>query len=389
MTFHLFQRTITRKGKKIKAWYYWYYDKQGKQVRKSCGTDGKPCLLKRDAEQFIESLKEKKELDNQKTFKEYCVNFYTPNSRFIRKREARGYIFHDNTMYQKNLYLNRFLEAFGDTKVRDLTPGDVENWLIELPGSNSAKNHILAVISEVEEELYCDHLIDYEIHIRRFRRNTQQKGILTLQEIRDLFPVEYDDLIKVWRLRGTDKESEIYSFATMIYTILTTGMRSSEIRALQWNQFVRPDAILINAMFDSNCERVNRLKKWNQEDHKWRVTVLPDRTVKMIDILRLDKGNSEFVFLYNNKPLSTWYLLDHFKNVLKKNGIDWEKRNITVHSLRFTYNTMLKGEISSDDLRLMVGHTSERMTDYYDRSKAIEHMDKLLMNKETINSIFN
>ena len=196
MTFHLFQRTITRKGKKIKAWYYWYYDKQGKQVRKSCGTDGKPCLLKRDAEQFIESLKEKKELDNQKTFNEYCINFYTPNSRFIRKREARGYIFHDNTMYQKNLYLNRFLEAFGDTKVRDLTPGDVENWLIELPGSNSAKNHILAVISEVEEELYCDHLIDYEIHIRRFRRNTQQKGILTLQEIRDLFPVEYDDLIK-------------------------------------------------------------------------------------------------------------------------------------------------------------------------------------------------
>ena len=71
MTFHLFQRTITRKGKKIKAWYYWYYDKQGKQVRKSCGTDGKPCLLKRDAEQFIESLKEKKELKN--LLDQFCI----------------------------------------------------------------------------------------------------------------------------------------------------------------------------------------------------------------------------------------------------------------------------------------------------------------------------
>ena len=53
MVRHLFQRTITRNGKKIKAWYYWYYDENGKQVRKSCGKDGKPCLLKRDAESFI------------------------------------------------------------------------------------------------------------------------------------------------------------------------------------------------------------------------------------------------------------------------------------------------------------------------------------------------
>ena len=58
MTKHLFQRTITKNGKKIKAWYYWFYDENGKQVRKSCGQNGKPCLLKRDAEAFIENLKD-------------------------------------------------------------------------------------------------------------------------------------------------------------------------------------------------------------------------------------------------------------------------------------------------------------------------------------------
>ena len=57
---HLFQRTITRKGKKIKAWYYWFYDENGKQVRKSCGTDGKPCLTKREAEAFIDGVVERK-----------------------------------------------------------------------------------------------------------------------------------------------------------------------------------------------------------------------------------------------------------------------------------------------------------------------------------------
>ena len=48
-----------------------------------------------------------------------------------------------------------------------------------------------------------------------------------------------------------------------------------------------------------------------------------------------------------------------------------------------------RNEISGDDLRLMVGHTDERMTEYYDKSKAIEHLDDLLLNKNTLNSIFN
>ena len=49
----------------------------------------------------------------------------------------------------------------------------------------------------------------------------------------------------------------------------------------------------------------------------------------------------------------------------------------------------MRNEISGDDLRLMVGHTTEQMTEYYDKSKAIEHLDDLLLNKGTLNSVFN
>ena len=75
--------------------------------------------------------------------------------------------------------------------------------------------------------------------------------------------------------------------------------------------------------------------------------------------------------------------------ITNKNGIDCKARNITIHSLRFTYNSLMKGEISGEDLRLMVGHTTEAMTEYYDKTKAIEHLDELLLNKETLNSVFN
>ena len=49
----------------------------------------------------------------------------------------------------------------------------------------------------------------------------------------------------------------------------------------------------------------------------------------------------------------------------------------------------MRGEISDSDLRKMVGHTTEKMTNYYDKSKAIDCLDELMENKGTINSIFN
>ena len=386
---HLFQRTITRKGKKIKAWYYWYYDSNGKQIRKSCGQNGKPCITKREAEAFLDSLDDKELTREKTTFNDFCKDFYALDSFFIKKQIARGYKYQSNTIYQKKLYLDKFLQVFGNRNVTTLTVGEIERWLINMDCSNSVKNNILVMIDEIENELYSNQLIDNPVHVKHFKRNTVEKGIFTIQEIARLFPINYDDLLNVWRIRSTERENDIYSFAAAIYTLISTGMRSSEIRALQWNQFIRQDAILINAMIDSNSQRVNRLKKWTDDNKKWRVTILPDRTVKMIELLRLDKSDNDFVFTYNNKPLTTWFLLDHFKIVLQKNGIDCEKRNITIHSCRFTYNSLMRGEISGEDLRLMVGHTTERMTEYYDKTRAIEHLDELLLNKSTLNSVFN
>lgn len=389
MKIHLYQRTITKSGKKIKAWYYWYYDRNGKQIRKSCGTDGKPCLIKRDAQAFIENI-DIEDLSESTTYNKFCKGFYDDNSLFLIKQKNRGINYQPNSLYQKKLYLQKFLDKFGSMDPNKLSEVDIENWLLGLDVSNSVKNHILSVINEIETELYAYHYLQRIKIIQRFKRFTKPKGILTIDEILYLFPDDYDSLIKIWKILPTEKEIDTYTFATMIYTILSTGMRSCEIRALQWNQFIRQDAILINAMVNFNNERVDHLKKGNEYNKKWRVTVLPDKAVVYLNRLKaMQEPGNEYVFIYKDDAVTTWRLLEHFRTVLKKNNIDAEERNIGIHSLRFTYNTLMKQEISGSDLRLMMGHTTETMTEYYDKSKALDHLPALLMNKNNLNSIFH
>lgn len=180
--------------------------------------------------------------------------------------------------------------------------------------------------------------------MREYKRIDQkEKGIIFQNEIAKLFPDDVEELLKVWHFwEGENKVQDLIS-ATAVYTALTTGMRSGEIRALKYSQFLREDAILLNASFDALGERVERLKKGNDRNKKWRIAVLPERTVKMLKTMRLYETakTTDYVFEYHGHEYGAEYLNNHFKMVLNKNGIDTEERNISFHSLRFTYDTMM------------------------------------------------
>lgn len=393
MKFHLYQRTISIKGKPVKAWYYWYYDNSGKQVRKSCGQNKQPCLLKRDAQSYIEQLEqseaEEEKRKNSITLREFADHLYDVDSVYLKIKANKGKEIVEQTRYMKDLYLHKFLAEFGNYKPDEVTSDMIDNWLISLPNSNSNKNQIMLVIDEVYEELYRKKLITYRPLLERFKRNDKKKGTLLPAEIKKLFPDDYEELIKVWHVKQCT-ELQDYTFATLIFTIISTGMRSCEVRALQFNQFVQQDAILLNCMIDSSDERVNHLKKGNEDHKKWRVAILPSRAVVMINnMVQMGGKTTDYVFEYKGERFTTHYLLNHFKKVMRNNNIDHESRNITVHSLRFTYNTIVKPEIDGKDLRLMMGHVTEEMTEYYDRSEALQHLPELIQNKNKLDQLFS
>jgi integrase len=80
------------------------------------------------------------------------------------------------------------------------------------------------------------------------------------------------------------------------------------------------------------------------------------------------------VFPYRGKPVANYYILDRFRFGLDKLGIDHEKRRLTVHCLRYTYNTRMKTKLPIQVLREFIGHRSAGMTDHYDNPILLERM---------------
>lgn len=396
---HLYQRQVMSKGKPVKAWYYWYW-LDGKQVRKSCGQHGQICTVKRDAQAYIESLKDE-DLDpslkaEYQYLKDYCLGMYDEGSVFIRYSESKNKKMAKSTWRAKKFYLSKIIEKYGNTEIAKLKPREIDKWITDLPFSASVRNQYFSICDDIFKSMYKDNLIQTVPLFERCKVNdTKEKGILSKEEIAFLFP-DADDFAaynKIWTtgIKKNVPDYFAYWFATYIYIILSTGLRSGEARALCDEQFIENNILLLNAMFDSEGERVNHLKKGDEKKPKWRIALLPDKAIKMIENCKkiVTHRSTSFFIELNDLPLSKWYTNNHFKQVLKQNGIDVSGRNISAHSLRFTYNTIMRTKIEEDNLRLLLGHDTKKMTDYYDKSKVMDHLPELLSQKSAINSVWN
>lgn len=386
---HLYRRSIVRNGKKIKAWYYWYYDVNGKQVRKSCGSRGKPCLTKREAEAFIEALPQEKEVQKL-CLKDFCKGMYDDNSYFLLKQKSHGVIYQENTLIARRYYFSLILEEFGDIDVNDITTSDIERFILSFGNySSSWRNKFILVFDEIFKELYRARKIDNIPLVEKFKpAHKKKKGILLISEIKRLFPDSYEEIAEIWKVYKYNKDYN-FCFAALVYTALSTGMRSGEVRGLKYSQFISENAILLDSMINFKEKEVDHLKMGKEDDKRWRIIILPERTVAMINYLKLIKNNdSPYIFSPRGKPFSRTFVCLNFKKALANNGIDADERNLTFHSTRYTYNTIMKTKMDNVDLRLLMGHASESMTKYYDRSEAIDNLPKLLADKDIINSVW-
>lgn len=378
MHYHLYRRTLEIKGRTVRAWYYWYLDGE-KRIRRACGSRGSPCFVKKEAEAFIARLEvetEEKERTAAPTvrLRDIADTMYRPEGNHMKLRVARGEGLDEATMIEARMYLdNVILPNWGDLLPIDIDPAQVEDFLISQDRSNSWRNRVIEVLTEVLRECVRYKVMPSLPVFTRFKRQSVRQSILSSEELARLFPATPEELRKVWSIPDVRDPIEApLMFGAMFCLMVSTGLRSGEVRAITWEQIDRQRGGLIvdKALNPRTCE-VQHLKMGSDDDPRLRVVLIPAFALTVLDWYLAEKPQDDtgFIFTYKGRPIRKEHIGNRFASGLASASIDTENRKLTPHSLRYTYNTRMRRLVPEQTLRMMIGHRDEVMTDYYTRTE--------------------
>ena len=379
--YHLFKKT--RQGS---TFYYYWYQQGNERVFKACG---RACMEKREAVAFLEHLL-KAELSESKrktalssiTINDFAKEMFTEDAPHLARWAAKGKVLKRQTVIQHRRHLTGYLlPKFGKIKFTEITPTAVEDFLLEQRLSNSCRNTILYTLKLVMREARRSGIIEIVPEFEPFKRNGRRQDTLSGEELTRLFPCDERELIEIWK-RPDDMRKEqpeiALMFGTLFCVTVSAGLRSGEIRALHRDQISIDNSGLVIDRAIDDFGKIGLLKKATEEDTRSRAVIIPQITLKMLERW-LDRALEcpqypGLVFSYRGKPIANYYILDRFRFGLDRLGIDYEKRRLTVHCLRYTYNTRMRTLLSEQVLREFVGHRSVAMTDHYDRPILLERL---------------
>jgi integrase len=256
---------------------------------------------------------------------------------------------------------NHVLPRFKEVKLSRLTTRMIQAWVMELrKGKLSATtvNHALRTLKiMLGEAVRLGYLsADPAKSVRQLKETPEERGILTLEEIRRLF--DEKKLGKVW-------DGDFRHYALNL-TAASCGLRLGEVLGLTV-QYVHPEYMEIERAWG----QVDGLQdpKW----HKSRLVPLPSRTSAALQRVieqspYRDPGDLLFYGERQDRPIAHQVVLRRFYAALGAIGIEEKdrlERGIVFHSHRHAFNTFCRGKVPDELLRAVVGHVDERMTERY------------------------
>jgi integrase len=392
MKYHLFKRTITLKGKKVQRYYYWYYDENGKRVKKTTG-----CERKYKAEEFIEQLKTEPKVITEEvsTLYDFAKDLYVPGRcSYLKRREEKAGSDKTGKKHiplkpisikkRRGLLENYIFPAFGGLPLKKIDEVAIDEWLLELPLSNAYKNDILDVFRVIFREAKRKRIITAIPDLERFTRDSRRKDALNLEELYLLFPADPDELQKIWSNENYVHEPENAGlmFGTMFCLMVSSGIRPGEARAIHRDQvYPQYSGIIVNRQFD-NDDNIMDPKMSNRERRRYREVIVPKRTMEMLlHWIELEDPEG-LLFTFHGENVRRRYLPDRFRIGLKNAGIKAEGKRYTPHSLRYTYNTRMEDYLPKRMLQEFTGHESDQMTDYYFNPDTAHLLERLEGNQD-------
>ncbi len=305
------------------------------------------------------------------TFGEFAKDFFDWElSDWIKRQHAKGRRFSRSVARSRQGHVARYLiPKWGDRLLSDLNLGEIENWIVSLPLANQTKNHILYTIRIILREAKLRNFIQVNplAEMEPLGKQHQQRDIFTIDELGKLFPEDANELVRIWG----DAEH-----ATAFLLLASTGLRSGELRGLQWHHIIRGKVLYIQQAVKDD-ETIGPTKTFRP-----RVAWLFPRARSVLDWWKEQSPWTEpedYIFpgFRRDKPLNRANLSRSLPGALRRAGLEAEERVWVVHSFRHTYNTMMRKILPEEILRDMTGHRDSRMTDAYDHPSVEDLLLKL------------
>jgi integrase len=389
IAYHVFRKPKkNRAGKRYYRWYYYFYDQNGKKVQKACPK----CRNRSDAESYIRTLPPivSPGADNPETLiRHIAETMYIPGSAHVDRRRQLGKSVNIDTLQECRKYISLIMEKWGDRALMSIDADEVINHLFTVQRSGSWKNRYLSIFKEIYAEAPRYGCKARYPDFPRFALNRKKADIFTARELKAFFKPENfpDDMFFLFFLLS-----------------LSGGLRLGEARAVRLKQFIfERKALVIDGFCKENGERTAYNKKGSLENPKFRIVPLPGFTLlKTLEFIREKPiGPEDFIFLYRGKPLrqntaEMVFIRALIKagltisaasmkesgiwkggGVVKRKNITPDGRRLVPHSLRYTYVSRMRRELSAAELRPMTGHTTEAMVDYYNRKNLEEALASL------------
>jgi integrase len=360
-----------------RVWYYYWYDESGK--RKGPKSTG---------------IGYKKDRDRARTRKEaadYCATLFgsgrlgaaapegmtldafIDDQRFFdwhRSKWVRGILARAEKDRAKltesyvkragSIYAGRIAPYHGDILIDEITSADCEDLLLGEWKRSGRKNKTLnnwrSVYSTIMAEAERLKVIDRSPweSVPQLSVSSNPRGGMSVAEGAALLDNP-----------PTGEPHETYYLA--MRTALLTGLRLSEVAGLVGTD-IKERTTKDGTIYYIDCTR-----QWSAE-LKRRVPV-KDKDARAVPIfhrlyeaLKPRISGEKFIFSLRPDsavPITINRLEDWFNSRVEAIGIDRVGRNITFHSTRRFFNTLLRRRVSGDVLRKMTGHDGEEMTEHY------------------------
>lgn len=360
-----FKNNLSEKSK----FYFTYKENNLKKVR-VC----KDCNTYEEAFAYASKIVQNKITEYQ--IKTITKDMFIPGSQHLRRMEMFGKHICDKTIYQKRQIIEEINKQFGNWQINKIQARDIESFLIMDSHSGSWKNFYMETFNQIcDETKWLCHEPVNRFQFTKFARNSKKADVFTNSEITRLF---------------SKRDWIFYRDYLLFLTMYCCGLRIGEVRALQVEQILENQFLLINGFCKYDGTKTNYNKTGSEEHPKLRACPIPDYCYSQLEsfICNNNLKDKDFIFSNNGMPITQDYLDKMFKKMLAIKNIDTAGRKLIPHSLRFTYVTKLRCKLSVEDVQKIVGHATKEMTEYYTRNLLSEITEPIKSTLSTVNKVF-